>query len=176
MKNLTSKTLLIIVLILSFFLFKECSKNEDCNQEYQEPSGLISPEQANILEETYKSNQFAILNEYLNHNGDVAEDNREVWFELNEIKNYIHYVEEKSKNIEGIDDSGTLGLRIYFGAKKMALKRDKRDNIIRSTLFFVPTFREGERAVESNKNITGISPLNMGSSGDPDDIEYDGGN
>lgn len=175
MKNLTSTTLLIIVLILSFLLFKECN-NKDCNMDYKEPSGLITPEKANILEETYKSNQFTILNEYLNVNGDAAEDNREVWFELDEIKNYIHYVEEKSKNIEGIDDSGTLGLRIYFGAKKMALKRDVRDNIIRSTLFFVPTYREGERSTESNKNITGINPLNYGSSGDPDDIEYNGGN
>jgi hypothetical protein len=176
MKNLTSKVLAILCIALSVFLFKQCEANKNCSQEFKDPNGLITPEQANTLEETYKANQFAILNEYLNVNGDVAEDNREVWFELDEIKNYIHYVEEKSKTIETIDESGTLGLRIYFGAKQMSLKRDKRDNIIRSTLFFVPTYREGLRAAESNKNITGIKPLNYGNSGDPDDIEYNGGN
>ena len=176
MKNLASKSLLIICVALAVLLFKECEANKNCNQEFEEPNGLITPEKANELEETYKANQFTILNEYLNVNGDVAEDNREVWFELDEIKNYINYVEENAKNIESIDESGTLGLRIYFGAKQMALKRDKRDNIIRSTLFFVPTYREGLRAAESNKNINGINPLNYGSSGDPDDIEYNGGN
>jgi len=170
MKNLATKSLLIICIALAVFLFKECEKNDN---RYQEPKGLISESQANTYEENYKEHQYKYINEFLNNNGVAYQDSRAIRFDLEELENYIHYVREQAKNKE-LD--GALSLRIYFGAKKSKFEK-QNDEVMRSTLFMVPTHREITRNTEKkHENIKGIKPLNMGSAGDPDNIEYNGGN
>lgn len=171
MKNLISKALVILCIALAVFLFKQCEANKNCNHEFKEPKGLITTEQANSYEENYKKHQYSYINEFLNNNGIPYEDSRAIRFELEELENYIHYVKEEAKKMEL---EGELSLRVYFGAKNSKFEK-QNDNVMRSTLFFVPTHREITRNKEQiHENIYKINPLNMGSAGDPDNIEYGG--
>jgi len=161
MKTTTSKLLFISSIILALLLFRECS-SKDCSA-FEEPKGLISDATANSLEEGYKLKE-NIKNEIiLGAGGTVIQDNREVWFELEEIENYIKYVKNSSDSL-GYEN---LGLRVYFGAKEV-------DGVIKNTAFFVPTYSgnlDGEDEDPTDDDLTanprapGINSLNMGDPG-----------
>lgn len=159
MKNLTSKSLLLIILILAFFLFKGCDNNQNCNCDYDIPQGLISDNTANAYEEAYKLKEMQ-KNEIIAGAGyPTINDNREVWFKLDEIENYIKYVKENADSL-GLEN---LGLRVYFGAK------EDTNGIIKNTAFFVPTHDETTRSpqdsISARINTPGIKKLNMGDPG-----------
>ncbi len=94
------------------------------------------------------------------------------WFSLDELKEYIAYVEAqgKAKNIT------VNGLRVYFGAYA---KNDKNaDKNALSTVFFIPTKpkvgslqKDSIMLVESS-DITDIDGMNGGTVGDPPSSEY----
>lgn len=111
-------------------------------------------------------------------------DNRGVWFDLENLKEYICYVENRSETL-GYEN---LGLRVYFGATTDS------DSVPRSTVFFWPTHRfepqmmntEGTEGKEDtdetinansseNENSYNIKGLNYGTSGRPPKI-FDAGN
>lgn len=126
-------------------------------------SGLISVIEAKTLENYYKSEFYNPLNkmksnDYPGYSGAV----RDIWFSIEELKNYIEYVEEYAakKNYSG------LGLRVYLGAK------DEKgiDNLDypRQTVFFVPTAKTNQAGKLTNTNLTGVERLNYGNAGHPD--------
>ncbi len=164
MKNLASKSLFIICLVLALLLFKECQSGKDCSQVYQEPIGLITDTIANQYEEAFKLKE-SIKNEIIaSTNNPVVEDYREVWFDLDELDNYIKYVRKNADTL-GLED---LGMRMYFGAKQDA------SGIVKNTVFFTPTHSEVTRAPQDNPNAsrtnTGdVKSLNMG---DPGKVEF----
>ena len=171
MKNLTSKSLLIICLVLGFLLFQECQKNNDS---YKEPTGLISLKKAEMYEKNYLENQYKFINEKLNQplvdtiegvdmqDSDYIKDSRAIRFSLEELENYIKYVKAYTDKEYAKDE---ISLRVYFGKDK--------DSVMRSTLFFIPTVKEVTRNTEApHQNINQLNPLNYGSAGDPDSIEY----
>lgn len=180
MKNLPAKSLLIICVALSVFLFKQCEENENCNCNYEDPTGTITQAEAELKEETFKTKEqlknnvlLQVLNNDLENpeviaqlellkqqlaagNIPVGAENREVWFDLENLENYINYVKTESTAL-GYEN---LGLRVYFAAKE--------DDKVKTTVFFTPTYRDGIRAAqEDNKNTSGIKRLNFGNSGDP---------
>lgn len=174
MKPLSSKLFLFLSVILAILLFRECSNN-DCNQDYQTPNGLITPSEANILEENYKQKRENLQELLANNNVVLPMDVRDVWFGLEELENYINYVKVKSDSL-GLED---LGLRVYLGAKGM-------DGNLKTTVFFVPTHRsdnsDNNRTIsrtvdqnnDDNSNTNSINPLNFGNAGMPPN-DYNGG-
>ena len=57
MKNLASKSLLVICIALAVLLFKECEANKNNNCSYEEPTGLITQVEAELKEETFKNKE-----------------------------------------------------------------------------------------------------------------------
>lgn len=129
-------------------------------KEFKNPTGLITNEQANTMEEAYKANQHKAINAFLSQNGVDVIDNREVWFSLEELENYLEYVKQESAK----QDLENLGIRVYFGAKMNENKEMK------STIFFFPTHQSANKtAGPKNLNSNGLQGLNYGSSGNPPD-------
>lgn len=95
------------------------------------------------------------------------------WFSLEEIKEYIAYVEEQGKE-KGIDING---LRVYFGSYGANDKKAAKKGL--STVFFVPTEarvgaqqKDGLTSVEGGSDVDGVDGLNGGGLGDPPSAEY----
>ena len=162
MKNLTTKSLLIIVLVLSFLLFQECN-NKACA--FGDPTDLITNAEADALEENYK-NKYQNLPEIIaSNNGVMPQDVRDIWFDLETLQNYLNFVKEESDNLEYENP----GIRVYFGAKKT-------DGKLKNTVFFTPTNRETTRqGDDENNNSYKIKSLNYGNAGMPPK-EFEGGN
>ncbi|SDX60250.1 hypothetical protein SAMN05444411_10726 [Lutibacter oricola] len=150
-------TYLKLVALVAIITLTSC--NCSSKKEFKKPNGLITNKQADKLEEAYKANQHKAINNFLSQNGINVIDNREVWFSLEELENYIEYVKQESKK-QNLED---LGIRVYFGAKMNEKKEMK------STIFFYPTHNSATRAAAENFNSYGIQGLNYGSSGDPVD-------
>lgn len=91
------------------------------------------------------------------------------WFSLDDLKEYIAYIESEGK-AKGITVNG---LRVYFGA--YAKNNPNKSNL--STVFFVPTeskksMAENEELVASSSDITKIDALNDGQTGNPPSATY----
>lgn len=92
------------------------------------------------------------------------------WFSLDELKEYIAYVEAQGKE-KGIEVNG---LRIYFGSYSNNEKDADRKGL--STVFFAPT--QAKVGVEQNGeltddgDITDINPMNLGQLGQPPSATY----
>ncbi|WP_452222750.1 hypothetical protein [Lacinutrix chionoecetis] len=179
MKNIATKSLLIIAIALAILLFQECETNNTCDCNYEDPIGTLTQPEADVKEETFKDKELVknnVLLHVLNNDLDnpdviiqlenlkqqlaasnipVGAENREVWFDLENLENYINYVKTESLEL-GYEN---LGLRVYFAAKET--------DSISTTVFFTPTYKEGTRGAEDNKNTPGLKRLNYGNSGDP---------
>ena len=135
----------------------------------EKPEGTITPEQANILEETYKEQRWSIINDNIGY-----KDTREFVFELNRLKQYIAFVEAEATSM---GYSG-LGLRVYLGAYPEGFP-DVNNDRVETTVFFIPTAKFGPNEANENfksnnlqedntdENINGIDGLNYASGGMP---------
>ncbi len=91
------------------------------------------------------------------------------WFSLDELKEYIAFVEAEGK----LKNITVNGLRIYFGAYS------KTDKKALSTVFLVPTQenvgslgKDGVAAASVNSDIEEIDGMNDGTLGDPPPAVY----
>lgn len=137
----------------------------------EKPEGTITPDRANILEETYKEKRWNIINENIGY-----QDTREFVFELNRLKQYIAYVEAEAT---AMGYSG-LGLRVYLGAYPEGFVGVDNERI-ETTVFFIPTAKNGPNELgtkstnnrlqddgeNNDENINGIDGLNYASGGMP---------
>lgn len=133
------------------------------------PNGLITPKEAKELNQqfiTTRSNELDIIVEKLDKKP-KKKDALSSWFSIEEIKNYIAYVESKAPDANG--------LRVYFGA--YGKKATEKSNT--STVFFVPTRaaasssqKDGVLGDGDNSDIDDLDGLNMGTLGDPPSGEY----
>ncbi|WP_147677485.1 hypothetical protein [Algibacter pacificus] len=156
-----TKIVLPIVTIFLMVSFNACSKIEE--YKYEKPKGLISNKVANIKEELYKAAVYNIIKDTLLDSKIPVKLNREIWFDIDELENYIHYVRETSKK-QGYSN---LGLRVYLGAVKEKGK-------IETTMFFAPTHSEEitRSAGSRNKNSSNIECLNYGTAGEePEELD-----
>jgi len=118
MKSKTIRNLNVLVLLLTLG-FLSCKENQkqnekELNQETQttkikRPQNAIDSKLAKELEKEYVNTRYAVINKYLEIKGG---DTREFWFDLEELKNYIAYVEQEAKEL----GYSNLGIRIYNGA------------------------------------------------------------
>lgn len=160
----------LAILCFGIFLFTSC-KNDDSNPNpnipnLPNPEGLISVQEATAMEEAYKLEFYNILNDVkLNNYPGFEGAGRYVWFDLDEVKQYIAYVERHAAE-NGYN--GNLGLRVYMGAKV-------QNNSIsgnpepRQTVFFVPTIKQPNNDID--QNILSAERLNLGGAGVPDSVD-----
>jgi len=171
-----SKTVLLIVivvliLVILFLLFKKV--NLSSVPPVGNIKGLINVKEGIDKQKVYVDHQYAYINSALQKNFPVTPfvpDNREAWFDLENLKAYIAYVERESTK-QGLKN---LGLRVYSAATF------EEDGVPRSTYFFWPT--NNSNAVKDapqqksamppgddgdNSNSDGIDGLNYGQSGRP---------
>lgn len=157
MKLKTPTFFLFLIGLMSVFLFSACEEVID------PPQTTISIEEANTLEEEFKSTRARILNDTLGF-----EDTRDFWFSLDTLKRYIKYVEQQGKKM----GKENLGIRIYFAAYP---ENSSYPTPGYSTVFLVPTAAEelldiqkGFLPIEqTNQNIDSLYPLNFGGGGIP---------
>ncbi|WP_111707038.1 hypothetical protein [Lutibacter citreus] len=95
------------------------------------------------------------------------------WFSIEELKEYINYV-EKEGEAKGINING---IRVYFGAYSKNIKNEEKNNL--STVFLVPTKldRQGEMQKDGlksseNPDVEDIDGLNDGGLGNPPSSTY----
>lgn len=169
MKTIFFKTFLLLT--LSIFFINCTKENTDTNTNDEcTPEGLMSYEEANLLEETYKDNQYALLSEYwADANGNLFQDNREFWYSLEDLKCYLKYVEDKGSEMGY--SSSEMGIRVYLGAK---LEEDSTHP--KTQIFFVATAGENSDGSKSTMsetdNFYAADAKDYGSSGKPP-IDYD---
>ncbi len=157
MKLKTPHFLLSLLCLITVFLFSACEEIID------PPQQSISFEQANNLEEEFKSTRAGIINDSL----DIV-DTRDFWFDLEVLKKYIDYVEQEAEE-KGLEN---LGLRVYLGAYPQSANYP---NPGFTTVFLVPTsqvegsgLQKGFFPIEPvNQNIDSINALNYGTGGIP---------
>ncbi len=124
------------------------------------PKGLITPEQAKILNDAYTPRC-----ELVSKDITKRPDNRSVWYSLEEIENFLSYAKEQAKELGYEMD----GIRIYCGAYP-----EEKGEAGYSTSFIIPT-SSNEIGKESNgqsHDIQQASGLNKGSQGDPPNANY----
>lgn len=151
----------LILMILSLI---SCNKDTDAvvqepkptPEEYcKNPSGLLTNEVANKMEELYKKNQYVAINEFFAKETPSYRDNRHFWYSVEELECYLSYIKHKGDSL-GYDPS-TMGLRIYLGA----VPDKELQNRPKTKLFFVATGDKGN-FIAAQSNIAGISPKNLG--------------
>lgn len=101
------------------------------------------------------------------------EDNRSTWYSLDELKNYIAYIETQGKEQGYAVD----GIRFYIGAYNADNKDADKQNL--TTIFLAPTGKKigtmTERSMSSNpgsEDILTINAYNFGHSGWPPHLSY----
>ncbi len=153
-------------LVLVFTLLFSC-KNLDQRKpkKVKPPKQTINYDYALKLEDEFLNTRDSVINKALG-----IRDTREFWFDLDELKKYIAYVEYEAHRL-GYKD---LGIRVYKGA----YPRDKSfPDPGYSTVFFVPT---GKKAISEgsvlpistmlgseDNNIPEIESYNYGQAGKP---------
>ena len=136
------------------------------------PTGLISPEKAKELNQQFIKTRSSELNKIVEKldSKPKKKDALSSWFSIEELKNYIAYVESKAPDANG--------LRVYFGAYGKKSVETKKSNT--STVFFVPTrLKPGSSQKdgigdpdEGGSDIDDLEGLNKGGLGDPPSGEY----
>ena len=135
------------------------------------PKGLITPTKAKELNQQFIKTRSKDLNKIVKkESGDLKkEDAISCWFSLEELKNYIAYVENEAPDANG--------LRVYFGAYSNNNKKQNKKDL--STVFFVPTKAKQsslQKAInvleETSSDIDDIDALNSGEIGIPPSATY----
>ncbi len=159
MKTKSIQKLVFFLAIMTLFF-------QSCKEKIEAPRQTIDYEYANSLEDEFIKTRGAIINKYLNLE---EEDRREFWFDLEELKKYIAYIEQEAKPL-GYEN---LGIRIYNGAYP---RDEKYPDPGYSTVFLVPTgnktnskasFFPISSNVVINDNIQEIPAYNYGHAGRP---------
>ena len=174
MKNNILKSLFLLTIAISLTScewIKDTPNHNDPSPEeiaknWNKTDGKISNKEANQLEENYKKMLYSGSRDSLiDASGEVYKDTREVWFNLEDLKNYIAYIEQHGKD----NNYDQLGIRVYLGTKEPI-----KDGKAVTTVFFYgtghpngPSTQKSTTQVGVDTNIPGIDGFNKGTSGMP---------
>ncbi|WP_417858678.1 hypothetical protein [Xanthomarina gelatinilytica] len=165
MKNFSLLVLGIIIGALATYFF--CPMCDDDNTEVGivAPKGLITPEEAKTLDQAFNSRHALISDSIVKR-----PDNRSAWWSLEDMKNYLKYAENESKELGYTMD----GVRVYLGAYPTEAK------VGYTTMFMVPT--GVENISQGNSSLFNMLPpgggdipgggLNGGDPGMPPPANY----
>lgn len=131
----------------------------------QPPKGVITPAQAETLDQAFDSRHQLISDSIVKR-----PDNRSSWYSLQDMRDYLDYAESQAKGLGYQMD----GVRIYLGAHA-----DEGPKVGYTTMFLVPT---GTRNVSEggmvpsmqgpSGDIPGGDGLNNGGDGNPPQANY----
>ena len=154
----------------TYYFCPNCGETEDMVESpIVKPKGLISPEQAKVLDTTYNSRYKLISDSIVTRKGG---DNRSVWFSKIDIENYLKYADSQSTALGYNMD----GIRIYMAA----YPEEPKLGAGYTTVFLVPTgsesLSEGSSSFFNFKRVGGDIPggdgLNKGDDGQPPSANY----
>ncbi len=155
-----------LLLLLSLGL-ATCVNNHPNSVNAIRPEHAITKEQAISLINNYTA-RYDTISRLIG-----KEDNRSTWYSLDELKNYIAYVETEGKK-QGI---AVDGIRFYIGAYGVDDKNPEKQNL--TTIFLAPTGNKmgsmTERSMSPNTNsqdIVTIDAYNFGQNGWPPHSVY----
>lgn len=138
------------------------------------PTQLITRKFAKELHLNFMKYRAGIIAKYIE-----KEDANAIWFSVEELENYIHYIKSKGEKT-GYDVNG---IRIYFGVypdeKKYAEKAGLMTVFLQATGKKIKTApKEGEvhtlalHMEIGEGDVSGIEPMNYGSIGRPPSLDY----
>lgn len=168
MKDLLNRYVFILgITSIGLLSLSSCINQE--GEPAKAPEGVISIEQAKILDRTFTRTRYEAINQAIG-----MQDNRSSWWSLEDLKMYLNYAEQEA------DKKGykLTGIRIYQGA----YPKDWEDKDVAGygTVFLSPTGYtiNEQKSTIMNFNILGddgdipIDPLNIGHAGDPPQASY----
>ncbi|RXG11979.1 hypothetical protein DSM03_10776 [Leeuwenhoekiella aestuarii] len=165
-RKLLNRTWLVLV-TFTLVLSNGCMDQKD--QSAKPPKGVISIEEAKILDRTFTETRVDAINKTIG-----MPDSRSSWWSIEDLEQYIAYA--KSQAAE--KGSKVNGLRVYYGAYPKDHSNEEVAGY--STLFIVPTgMKTVEKAglinynsfLQSNEDLE-IAPLNMGHLRKPPPEDY----
>jgi negative regulator of genetic competence, sporulation and motility len=135
------------------------------------PSQLITKEFARQLNVNYNNKKASLTSKKAQ-----KEDANAIWYSLEELENYIHYIKTNGAK-EGYNVDG---IRFYFGVYPDDEKHGEKAGL--TTLFLVPTGKQLETstakiqsftlAQEASPDIQSLEPMNYGNIGRPPSLLY----
>ncbi|MBZ4035229.1 hypothetical protein K6T82_10650 [Flavobacterium sp. 17A] len=136
------------------------------------PSQLITKEFAKQLNVNYNNKRASLTAKKAQ-----KEDANAIWYSLEELENYIHYIKTNGAK----DGYNVDGIRFYFGVYPDDEKHGEKAGL--TTLFLVPTgkkienntakiqsFASTQQALSSD--IQSLEPMNYGNIGRPPSLIY----
>lgn len=165
MKKLSLLILGILIgAFATYYLCPSCSVEEN-EVAIVAPKGLITPKEAKTLDEAFNSRHTLISDSIVKR-----PDNRSAWWSLKDMRDYLNYAENESKELGYTMD----GVRVYLGA----YPTDREVGY--TTMFLVPT--GVENISQGNSAIFNMLPpgggdipgggLNSGEPGIPPSSNY----
>lgn len=142
-------------------------------REPERPTQLITKRFAKELHLNFMKYRARIIAKYI-----TKEDANNVWFSVEELENYIHYIKAKGKK-KGYDVNG---IRFYYGVYPDERKYEEKAG--RMTIFLTPTGTKIRKTTPDDiqpfalvrqigiEEIPGIEPMNYGSIGNPPSKTY----
>lgn len=136
------------------------------------PSQLITKEFARQLNVNYNNKRASLTAKKAQ-----KEDANAIWYSLEELENYIHYIKTNGAK----DGYNVDGIRFYFGVYPDDEKHGEKAGL--TTLFLVPTGKKIETNTEkiqtfalvqeaSSSDIQSLEPMNYGNIGRPPSLLY----
>ena len=135
------------------------------------PSQLITKEFARQLNVNYNNKKAS-----LTARKEEKEDANAIWYSLEELENYIHYIKTNGAK----DGYNVDGIRFYFGVYPDDEAHGEKAGL--TTLFLVPTGRKAENKStqtqtfslmkEASSDIQSLDPMNYGNIGRPPSLLY----
>ncbi|WJS93548.1 hypothetical protein NYQ10_15770 [Flavobacterium johnsoniae] len=136
------------------------------------PSQLITKEFAKQLNVNYNNRKAS-----LTAKKPQKEDANAIWYSLEELENYIHYIKTNGAK----DGYNVDGIRFYFGVYPDDEKHGEKAGL--TTLFLVPTGKKIEQNIAKvqsfaltqeplSSDIQSLEPMNYGNIGRPPSLIY----
>ncbi len=135
------------------------------------PSQLITKEFARQLNVNYNNKKAS-----LKALKDEKEDANAIWYSLEELENYIHYIRTNGAK----DGYNVDGIRFYFGVYPDDEAHGEKAGL--TTIFLVPTGKKAEGNTQtqsfslmkeaSSSDIESLDPMNYGNIGRPPSLIY----
>lgn len=159
-------------IVFSLLSLISCGTEEN----HEAPTQLITQRIAKNLNTNYINERSTLISQSINR-----EDANAIWYSIEELENYIHYIKTEGEN-KGIQVNG---IRFYLGVypNDPATYHEKSGL---TTVFLSPTKKRSradkentnrvalKTVIEENVDATEIQPLNFGGMGNPPKIEYGG--
>lgn len=163
MKNLIYIILGIIIGAVTTYYVVQKNLTDDIK--ITKPKGVITPEQAKVLNDNWSRYRKAAVDSAAQKQGREI-DNRSVWWSIEDIENYIAFSKKQTDSLK----YNLTGMRVYLGVYGKNAGQAKKNL---TTMFLVPTVKKLNSKgsmipfvfQEDGANCEECDPLNAGHGG-----------